>query len=91
MKNDGWTDLEYELCDDAETNQRLSKLINESCHVFRAHADGNWNSFYKPKYAEKYADEIKARPYLTRKLLDLGDRVVSNLTYAAIEIVKESP
>ena len=85
MKNDGCSDLEYRLCDDQPTNERLSKLVNEACHVFRHHADGNWKQVYKPKYVELLASEIIARPYLIRKLLDINDRVISNLTYSAIE------
>ncbi len=88
MKNDGWTDLYYDLCDDTDINERLSKLINESCHVFRAHADGTWETVYKPKYTKMYAAEIKACPFLVGPLLSLRDRVVSNLTHAAMDLNK---
>jgi len=83
MKNDGWTDLEYNLCECADTNKRLSILINESCHVFRCHPDGNWKTHDKPAFAKLYAVEIKERPFLIRRLLSLGE------TYAAIELNKQ--
>lgn len=89
MKNDGWTDLYYDLCDDDAINLRLSSLINESCHVFRAHADGNWKTVYKPEFTAKYAQEITAHPFLVGPLLSLRDRVVSNLTHAAIDLNKK--
>ena len=86
--NDGRTDIEYTLSDDEQLNERLSFIINEACHVFYHHADGNWNSQYKPKYAKMLADEIRQHRSLIRKLLDLDDRVVSMLTYEAIKITE---
>lgn len=86
MKNDGIHDIEYNFSDDAALNERLSSILNEACHVFRWHADGNWKTEYKPRYAEILAKELKARPSLIRKLLKLGDPVVSNITYAAIAL-----
>ncbi len=90
MVNDGWNDQEYSFGSDDELNNRISSLINEFCHVFRCHADGNWKSIYKPKYVEKMAKEITQQPSLIRKLLKLKDPVVSNITYAAIEISKKN-
>ncbi len=89
MKNDGWNELEYDFGDDKEFNARLSKLINEFCHVFHGHADGNWKEHYKPKYVQLLAEEIKEKPSLMRKLLKHKDPVVSNVTYAAIELTKK--
>ncbi|MEL6367895.1 MAG: hypothetical protein AAFR91_02265 [Pseudomonadota bacterium] len=88
MKNDGWTDLAYSFGNDEELNERLSALLNEVCHVFRHHAEGVWKDYDKPAYAKKLAAEIEARPSLIRKLLALKDPVVSNVTYAAIELTK---
>ena len=88
MKNDGWTDLEYSFGDDEELNKRLSYILNEVCHVFRHHAEGVWKEQDKPAYAKLLAVEIEARPSLIRKLLKLKDPVVSNVTYAAIELTK---
>ena len=90
MKNDGWHDEEYSFSKDQELNKRMSSLINEFCHVFRHHADGNWKSLYKPKYIEKMAIEISQRPSLIRKLLKFKDPVISNVTHAAIEFNKQS-
>ena len=52
------------------------------------HADGNWKTEYTPHDARLLASELNARPSLIRKLLKLGDPIVSNITYAAIEINK---
>ncbi len=90
MKNDGFHNLSYTFGDNELLNQRMSDLINEFCHVFRHHADGNWKSFYKPKYVKLMAEELTARPSLIRKLLALKDPVVSNITYAAIEFNKQN-
>lgn len=88
MKNDGMNEIEYCFGDDKELNEKLSFILNEACHVFRHHAEGNWKTLYKPKYAKMLADEIKLRPSLIRKLLKFKDPVVSNITYAAIDITK---
>ncbi len=90
MINDGWNDQDYSFGDDEELNKRVSSLINEFCHVFRRHADGNWKSLYKPKYVEKMAKEISQKPPLIRKLLKLKDPVISNITHSAIKLNKES-
>lgn len=90
MVNDGWNDQYYSFGDDQELNTRLSALINEFCHVFRAHSDGSWKTIYKPKYAAIMAKEIEKRPSLIRKLKVLKDPVVSNITYAAIELNKSN-
>lgn len=89
MKNDGWNSLDYHFGNDEELNQRLSALLNELCHVFHYHADGNWKNHDKPKYAQQLAIEIKQRPSLIRKLLKLRDPVISNVTYAAIDLNKQ--
>lgn len=88
MVNNGWHDQKYSFGDDNELNSRLSALINEFCHVFRAHADGNWKAVYKPKYAALLAVELRERPSLIRKLKALKDPVVSNIMYAAIKLSK---
>ncbi len=88
MINDGWHEQNYSFGDDHDLNVRLSALINEFCHVFRAHADGGWKSIYKPKYTELMANELKNRPSLIRKLIAIKDPVVSNITYAAIDLNK---
>lgn len=89
MVNDDWTDQNYDFGDDQELNDRISKLINEFCHVFRCHADGNWKTNYKPNYVSMMAKEVADKPSLIRKLLNLIDPVVSNITYSAIEHNKQ--
>tara|TARA_R110002126_G_scaffold285314_2_gene435574 strand:- start:6631 stop:6942 length:312 start_codon:yes stop_codon:yes gene_type:complete len=86
--NDGWHDQNYIFGDDDVLNKRLSALINEFCHVFRAHSDGNWKTIYKPRYTELMALELLNKPSLIRKLLALKDPVVSNITFAAIDLNK---
>jgi hypothetical protein len=86
MKNDGVVKINYIFGDDEQLNKRLSILLNEAVHVFRLHPDGNWKTLYKPKYAAQLANEISEKPGLIRHLLKLQDPVISNITYAAIEI-----
>jgi len=90
MKNDGWNDIAYEFGDDEDLNEKLSFILNEACHVFRYHADGNWKEIYKPKYAKMLAEHITKKPSIIKKLLKLKDPVVGNITYAAIEITKNT-
>lgn len=90
MANDGWHDIDYDFGVDNVLNEEISGILNEACHVFRLHADGNWNEIYKPRYARQLADKIAVRPSLIRKLLKLKDPVVSNITYAAIAVNKQA-
>ncbi len=83
-------DIAYDFGDDKDQNEKLSFILNEACHVFRHHTDGNWKEIYKPKYANMLAEHISKKPSLIKKLLKLKDPVVSNVTYAAIEITKNS-
>lgn len=87
-KQDGWQEIEYELSENAELNDRVSLILNEACHVFRHHAEGVWRSHDKDAYASLLAEELKANPWLARSLLNIGDRVISMLTYRAIELRK---
>lgn len=84
--NDGSMRLAYRLLEEAEPNSRLSHLLNEMCHVFRDHADGNWATTYKEKYASRLADEIARYPFLVGRLLGAGDRVIKMVTHRAIEL-----
>lgn len=88
MKNDGFNSLDYNFGEDEELNEQISFILNEACHVFRYHADGNWQEVYKPKYAKMLAELITIKPSLIKNLLKLKDPVVSNITYAAIKITK---
>lgn len=91
VRNDGWHDEVYDLSDDPELNDRVSEILNVACHVFHHHADGTWKTAGKEYYASLLARELAANAWLTRILLDLGDRVISMLVYRAIEKAKESP
>ena len=84
--NDGWKDVDYKLLDDPDRNAHLSSVLNEACHVFYYHADGNWASRYKDHYAKLVAEEVVRFPGLTPRLLGTGDRVIKMVTYRAIEL-----
>ena len=90
MKNDGMNEIDYSFGEDEALNKELSFILNEAVHVFRYHADGNWKEIYKPKYANLLAEKISVQPSLIKKLLNLKDPVVSNITYAAIEVTKNT-
>ena len=88
-KNDGWTDVAYDLGEDATENARISEILNEACHVFRHHAEGTWQSHDKDAYAELLAVELERRPSLAGRLLTTEDRVVKMVTFRALELVKD--
>lgn len=88
MKNDGRNDIKYDFGDDQALNDRLSHIFNEACHVFYHHSDGYWKKRDKPRYAMLLAKEIAKKQSLIKKLLNLKDHVVRNITYEAIEINK---
>lgn len=88
MKNDGWNDIAYHFGADQQLNEELSALLNEAVHVFRRHASGHWKEHDKPRYVARLAEHLRRRPSLIRKLLKLRDPVVSNITHAAIELIK---
>ncbi len=87
--NDGSMRIDYKLLDEPERNARLSFVLNEMCHVFRDHADGNWASSYKDKYARLLAAEIAEFPFLLGRLLGTGDRVIKMVTHRAIELNRD--
>lgn len=87
--NDGQRERKYSFGNEEADNRRLSQLINEFCHVFHCHADGNWQTVYKPEYAAQVCEEISRRPSVIRKLLAIDDPVVKNVTHAAILLSKE--
>ena len=41
----------YPLSPDAQTNARLSAILNEAAHVFDWHAEGLWKTEYKDGFA----------------------------------------
>ena len=85
--NDGSMSVAYQLLDEPQRNAKLSFLLNEMCHVFRDHADGNWASSYKDKYARLLGAEIAEFPFLVGRLLGTGDRVIKMVTHRAIELL----
>ncbi len=92
-RNDGVTDISYVIVpDDPELNRYLSELLNEAWHVHQHHRDGNWKKAggYKDKYAARIALKIRVDKSLLQKLLNVRDRVLSMLTYRAIELLKEN-
>lgn len=86
--NDGWDDIAYDLGVDATENARISRILNEACHVFRHHAEGTWQVHDKDAYAKLLAVELERRPSLAGRLLSTDDRVVKMVTFRAMEIVK---
>jgi hypothetical protein len=87
-KNDGWTDVEYDLGDPAD-NARIGEILNEACHVFRHHAGGTWAIRDKEIYAQRLVPELQRRPGLAGRLLATEDRVIQMITYRALELLKE--
>lgn len=86
-RNNGWTDVDYDLGANRDDSARVSKILNEACHVFHHHASGVWASADKDAYASLLADEIERRPSLVGRLLKTDDRVVKTLTYRALELL----
>ncbi len=89
VKNDGWEDVNYDFGRGEELNNRISYILNEACHVFHHHKDGNWKSIYKDRYAQKLVEEIEKSPSIIKQLKDLNDRVVKMVTYRAIELLNK--
>jgi hypothetical protein len=90
-RNSGWTDVDYDFGLPPSERAALSALLNEACHVFQLHADGNWKTLYKDKYASLLAAQMEAHPGLTHRLLRSGERVIQMLTYRALEILGRPP
>jgi hypothetical protein len=88
-QNDGWTDVEYEFGLDEQETKRVSYILNEACHLFYYHADGNWNKTYKERYAVELAKEFLKHPELSGRVLRSNDRVVKMVAFRALEILKE--
>ena len=87
------TDINYVIVpDDPKLNRYLSELLNEAWHVHQHHRDGHWNKSggYKDKYAARIALKIRENRSLLHKFLKLKDRLLSMLTYRAIELLDEN-
>ena len=90
-KNDGWSGVDYDFGLPPAERAALTDVLNEACHVFRMHADGNWKTLYKDKYALLVAAHLKAHPGLAHRLLRSGDRVIQMVTYRAMELAGLPP
>lgn len=86
-ENDGWEDIEYDFGLDQEANQRVSDILNEACHVFYYHQDGNWKPEYKERYANDLALEFNKYNKLSSRVIRSKDRVVKMVAYRALEIL----
>lgn len=86
-KNDGWNDIEYDLCKTKEENEKINHILNEATHVFHLHAEGTWSDD-KQVYAKQLLPYIENHPSLIDRLLKTEDRVIKMLTYKAIELSK---
>ncbi len=89
-KNDGWEDVDYDFGLDQADNQRISNILNEACHVFYYHSDGNWKSEYKERYANDLAEEFRKYDKLSSRVIRSKDRVVKMVAYRALEILDEN-
>lgn len=74
--------------DEAE-NSNWAKLLEEARHVHFMHPE-SWkrDANFKDSVASKLALLIKQDRTLTRRLLGLNDRIVSMLTYRAVELLQ---
>lgn len=88
-KNYGWEDVEYSFGLNDEATIRVSRILNEACHVFYYHRDGNWESSYKEQYASELAVEFKQYSNLSSRLLKSNDRVVKMVAFRALELLKD--
>jgi len=78
----------YSLSPDAQTNARLSAILNETAHVFNWHAEGLWESEYKDGFASLLIPDLRQHPKLIQSILKLNDRVFSMVVYRAVELLK---
>jgi hypothetical protein len=88
-KNDGWTHVEYDFGLDPDSNERISYILNEACHVFYHHAEGVWKSSDKDNYASLLVKEFLRHPELSSRVIRSKDRVVKMVAYRALELMKE--
>ena len=78
----------YPLTPDAQTNARLSAILNEAAHVFDWHAEGLWRSEYKGGFAHLLMSNLKQHPKLIRSIIKLNGRVFTMVVYRAVELLK---
>lgn len=81
----------YAVSPDAETNARISAVLNEAAHVFGWHAEGLWKSEYKDGFARLLLPDLQAHPKLVKSIVSLNNRVFSMVVYRAVELLNEQP
>lgn len=80
----------YALSPDANTNTRISAILNEAAHVFHWHAEGLWQSEYKDGFARLLIPDLMQHPKLIRSIIELNDRVFSMVVYRAVELLNKN-
>jgi hypothetical protein len=80
----------YAISPDAETNARISAVLNEAAHLFDWHADGQWKTVYKDDLARRLMPDLKAHPKLVRRILKLNDRVFAMVVYRSVELLNDA-
>lgn len=80
----------YPLSPDAQTNARLSAILNEAAHVFDWHAEGLWKSEYKDGFARLLIPDLRQHPKLIQSILKLNDRIFSMVVYRAVELLNKN-
>jgi hypothetical protein len=88
--NQGFLETTYDLGGDPNDDERIGKILNDACHVFRHHAGGTWATHDKDRYAALLVEEIRKRPGLVGRLLATDDRAVKMITYRACELLRAS-
>ena len=83
---DDTDDVSFHFCEDEDLNERLESLADEARHVFDRHADGHWRTDYREEYARRLCAEIRANPWLIKRLLAMKDRLIASLTYRAMQL-----
>ena len=73
---------------DADTNKRISSVLNEASHVYSWHAEGKWKTEYKDRFASLLIPDLKTQPKLIANILNLENRVFSMVVYRAVELLK---
>ncbi len=86
QQHDGSNDLQYRFCLNEELNQRLEGLLNCACRLFHRHGKDNWLATHRDDQAAQVCPEIRANPWLIRRLFALKDPVVASLAYRAIQL-----
>lgn len=79
----------YALSPDAQTNLRISAVLNEAAHVFVWHAEGLWITEYKDGFARLLIPDLKKHPKLIHAIIRLNNRTFSMVAYRAVELIRQ--